>query len=137
VRQLACTDRIFYWIASEHEVKNKVKMNVRPRRPRSVPKSFYKLMEKCWQHEPERRISMNNVLAYFGINPSRVLDPGPLFMAQSRQSCLSCTPQYIRSTESYIRSSTQETVSRTIIPEIRLDRSDGLPFAESLVGPRF
>jgi hypothetical protein len=125
--QLACGERIFYWL-SVFEVREKVEKNIRPRRPRSTPRSFYKLMEKCWQHEPEKRISMNNVLAYFGIDSSAVLDPRPLFKAQARQSCAgtSRAASIFRETKAMNRSFRRQGLARAVVSETGLDRGHGL-----------
>jgi hypothetical protein len=53
-----------------------------------IHKQFYQLMEKCWGQVPEKRINMNNILAYFHKHPSVALGPAAIFMAQARVSCM-------------------------------------------------
>jgi hypothetical protein len=65
----------------------RVRAGQRPPRPiclndQMMPLEFFDLITDCWNHTPEERPTMKEVLGYFAVEPEDVYVGQPLFVAQ-------------------------------------------------------
>jgi hypothetical protein len=67
----------------------KVMAGERPERPfcldnHIMPAEFFELITDCWNHTPEGRPTMREILGYFGVRPREAYVSEPLFVAQAQ-----------------------------------------------------
>jgi serine/threonine protein kinase len=51
----------FFWLESSEEVIAAIKGSTRPRQPKRCSDELYKLLLRCWEHDPEQRVALASV----------------------------------------------------------------------------
>jgi serine/threonine protein kinase len=96
ILQLATGVNIFHDVPSVGDAVLMVMAGERPERPYCLdnyimPAEFFELVTDCWNHTPQERPTMREVLGYFAVGPEQIYVGEPLLMAQVKVNSHSAT----------------------------------------------